>query len=229
MKILAVETSTKRGSVALITEKGVEEDSWDRAESHSEILTQKTEALLEKQSLRLADVDYFASGVGPGSFTGIRVGVNFAKTCCFINKKPAIVANSLELLAVERLHEFPTVVVALLAFRNLIYVGKYCRSSDSPLQEVMAPTAISIEDFQLQDHSDSAVIGDLPLRYPKVKSLRSLSTFTEISLPKAASFRHFAFPHLDQRHVLPWNEIVPLYVRASEAEEKLRESLFKPT
>lgn len=229
MKILAVETSTNRGSVALITDRRVQELHWERSESHSEILTSKVQEILDKNGVTLRDLTHFATGVGPGSFTGIRVGVNFCKSCSYIQNRPAIVANSLELIAAEKLQHHKQVIVALQAFRNLIYVGKYHRNSASPVSEIAAPKALTFDEFAKEDHSEYAIVGDLPLRYPKARGLHSLSTFADIDLPKASSFQFFAQPQPDQRHVLTWNEIVPLYIRASEAEEKLRESLFKRT
>ena len=68
-------TSTPLGSVALITDKDVSELTWDQQQSHAEVVTLETEKLLKQNNLELKDIDLFACGTGPGSFTGIRVAL----------------------------------------------------------------------------------------------------------------------------------------------------------
>ncbi|WP_374031537.1 tRNA (adenosine(37)-N6)-threonylcarbamoyltransferase complex dimerization subunit type 1 TsaB [Bdellovibrio bacteriovorus] len=81
MKVLAMETSTAVGGVAIIVDGNiVAEETTLRQKTHSEIISPFTENCLLKAGLKLEDIDVFAVGQGPGSFTGIRVAANAGKT-----------------------------------------------------------------------------------------------------------------------------------------------------
>lgn len=224
MIILAAETSSPQGSLALIKSKDkVDEITWDRAESHSEIITLNAQKLLKKNHINFKDIDLFATGIGPGSFTGLRVAINFIKTCAYINNRPAFAANTLELIASNADTKEVNIRVAICAFRNLIYTATYKRAGSAELQELDSPRAMTIDEFKNLDHKNYLLLGDLEVLYPAVHKLLSKGSFLEVQRAHAQNFKYFYDKLLDQGMELPWTKIQPLYVRASEAEEKLRE------
>lgn len=80
MKILAMETSTLVGGVAVVIDgKVAAEESSLRQKSHSENISPFVDHCLSKAGLKLEDIDVFAVGQGPGSFTGIRIAANAEK------------------------------------------------------------------------------------------------------------------------------------------------------
>jgi tRNA threonylcarbamoyladenosine biosynthesis protein TsaB len=97
---LALDTSTSTGSLALSRGQDILfEYNWRRQKSHSETVTAEIENALEKLNLKAKDVELFAVGTGPGSFTGIRVAVNIAKTFSYSLDIPLVAIDSLEILA----------------------------------------------------------------------------------------------------------------------------------
>ena len=101
MTILCLETSTKACSVALGKNGKLLalKESVDEQYSHAENLTLYIEDACKQANIRLKDVDAIAVSKGPGSFTGLRIGVSAAKGLCYALDKPLIAINSLEAMA----------------------------------------------------------------------------------------------------------------------------------
>ena len=101
MMILCLETSTKSCSVAL-GQNGkliALKESFDEKHSHAENLTLYIQEVIKKAGISLKDIDAVAVSKGPGSFTGLRIGVSTAKGLCYALNKPLIGVNSLEAMA----------------------------------------------------------------------------------------------------------------------------------
>ena len=102
-KILAVETSGYQGSVALTGGRdGVDERSL-AAEGmrNAQTLVMEVQQLLQDHSVDASDIDGVAVSIGPGSFTGLRVGVVFAKTFCWANGCPLIAVDTFQAVACQ--------------------------------------------------------------------------------------------------------------------------------
>lgn len=97
MKILAIDTASKVASVAIIENNHVIEQMNDNTEKeHSITLMPMIKEILEKANITLDDIDLIATNIGPGSFTGIRIGIATAKALSDVKKIPTISVNSLE-------------------------------------------------------------------------------------------------------------------------------------
>ncbi|MGF0039462.1 tRNA (adenosine(37)-N6)-threonylcarbamoyltransferase complex dimerization subunit type 1 TsaB [Peptoniphilaceae bacterium SGI.131] len=100
MKVLAIDTSTMISSVAILEDGQIIGDySVNQVRTHSEMLMVMVRDLLDNLGLKLEDIDLFAVSKGPGSFTGLRIGVTIAKTLAQVFNKPIIGISSLEALA----------------------------------------------------------------------------------------------------------------------------------
>ncbi len=101
MKFLAIDTGAKKLTVA--AKNGEEEValSLDCAMQHSVRLFETIEEVLSRARLTLAELDFIACVVGPGSFTGIRIGISAVKGLCFAAEKPALVVTSFEEIAYD--------------------------------------------------------------------------------------------------------------------------------
>src|SRR5437868_12256809 len=108
MIVHAMETSTQLGGVAVIKDGQVlATESSLRQKSHSEVLNRFVQNCLTKANLKLTDIDAFAVGQGPGSFTGIRVAANAGKSFSYVYSKPLVTIDSLVLLAAAVKSELP--------------------------------------------------------------------------------------------------------------------------
>jgi tRNA threonylcarbamoyladenosine biosynthesis protein TsaB len=138
MQILAIETSTLTGSVALLSDdRLLGELTLSVSVQHSERLMPAIEQILRDASITPEEVDAYAVAVGPGSFTGLRIGIAAAQGLALAHGKPLVGVSSLEGLARNVLY-FPGVIVPLVnAYRNEIYRGRYRSDKDRliPLDE----------------------------------------------------------------------------------------------
>jgi tRNA threonylcarbamoyladenosine biosynthesis protein TsaB len=136
MQILAIETSTLTGSIALVSGGNVlGEVTLSVSVQHSERLMPAIEELLRDASVLPKEIDLYTVSAGPGSFTGLRIGMAAAQGLALAYGKPVVGVSTLEGLAMNGLY-FPGLVVPMLnAFRSEIYWGVY-RSDGSGMEEV---------------------------------------------------------------------------------------------
>src|SRR5574340_111067 len=100
MLVLGIETATKTGGVALINEKGVIAEYTSNIEvTHSERLMANVDRLLKDTGIALADVEGLAVSIGPGSFTGLRIGIATIKGIVLATGKPVAAVPTLAALA----------------------------------------------------------------------------------------------------------------------------------
>lgn len=99
LKVLALDSATEACSVALFCNGDIQEEFAIIERGHAEHLLPMTEMLLEKAAMQLNDVDLFAFGAGPGSFTGLRIGAAMVQGLALATGKPVIPVSSLAALA----------------------------------------------------------------------------------------------------------------------------------
>lgn len=103
MKVLAIDTTTKDLVVALITEDGVLDNTQRNIGTHhSERLCGAVTQLLESANVSFAELDAYACAIGPGSFTGIRIGVSTVKGYATACDKPLLAVNCLQAIACSK-------------------------------------------------------------------------------------------------------------------------------
>jgi tRNA threonylcarbamoyl adenosine modification protein YeaZ len=178
---------------------------------------------LKKKGFSFADLDLIAVTNGPGSFTGIRVSGNIAKTMAYAAKKKLWVTDSLSVLKEQAISN-SDVFCCLNAFKNMVFVSVYKNH-----KLVDGPTVITNENANsyLVKHfaqSPFAVIGN-GWQDLKHKLSQGLIDHVEFNpqlthWPSAQTLGQMAFKNKNQ--TFEWNSYVPLYLRSSEAEENLR-------
>ncbi len=229
--VLAVETSTSLGSLALISgQNTLKQLTWQREGSHSELVTKSFDELMKSLNLHLQSIAYIAVGVGPGSFTGIRVGVNFARALGFSLSRPVFAMNSLHLLVHQKsLETYRRPVFALqYGFRDIFYVGEYCLAQGITTNfiEVQKPRAVVARDVIKFIPAGARVVGGglhALETLPGGPYLGSWSTdLRDTTAPEACFFSKTLVGISENPPLTDWIHTVPLYIRASEAEEKLR-------
>lgn len=124
MKILGIETSTMLGGVAIADEKGlIAETRLNVKSTHSERLMATIDEQLRQSDLALSDIDVFAVASGPGSFTGLRIGLSTAKGLCYATGKPLVMIPTLEAFARSFPFSKHPVCVMLDARRGEVYAA----------------------------------------------------------------------------------------------------------
>jgi tRNA threonylcarbamoyladenosine biosynthesis protein TsaB len=229
---LACDTSTASGSLALFDHSNlIAQECWSKEGSHSEAITTSFLQLLHKHSFKLQDLQFVATGVGPGSFTGIRVSVNFIRALAQALDKSVLTLNSLHLTAVQPgLKSAYRVRVLQYAFRNLYYTAEY--EIFESVQEVESPTCQPADQILPLISEKTLVIGT---GYERLRSEIEARSSVRLNfkqnifdLPQARFFSTLVETDQYQSHLTDWIHTIPLYIRASEAEEKMKAGLLKP-
>jgi tRNA threonylcarbamoyladenosine biosynthesis protein TsaB len=192
------------GSIAL----GSFERRWNKLAMHSEIATIELQEILKEAGKKLEDVSGFAVNIGPGSFTGLRVGINLVRTLAYALEKPVATFTSLEAIAFENGKAGEKILVAIKAIQNFYYAGAYEKTADG-MRTLVEPFSAAIDEVRAKGPYDRTIVEGLPgeMLIPSAKTLVAMSVHASFS---------------------KWNSVKPLYVRASEAEEKLKKGLLKP-
>lgn len=231
-KILAFESSTKLGSVAIIQNgqcTHYKESEIQR--SHSENLHQFTSDLLREAHLELSDIDCFATGIGPGSFTGIRVSVNAIKAFGYAFSKPVVGIDSLFCLAFQNPVEHQKTLCLINAYKNMSYFGIF-QYQGLDTTSIQSPSVVPMRDIETLLSSDFLVVGDgyttyknfLPEKILK-KMIRPSAAF---DYPTARSVGLIAEKSYKNNLTLDWKSLNPLYIRSSEAEETSQGIVWSP-
>lgn len=237
MRVLALETSTACGSVAIAEDiKVLSLRSSMRQRSHSESINPFVQECLIETKFSLDTFDIFAVGLGPGSFTGIRVAANIGKTFSYNYNKPLVAVSSLKLLAIQALNSQQmtsarTILCIINAYKNMCYTAIYQVKNEQTLNsnslvEIVAPTVMTIPQLEAAISAETLVVGDGYSSYLNTFSkdlILKLKRDPDLSdFPLASTLALEAVKMAEQKQYMQWHEFVPLYIRASEAEETLQ-------
>lgn len=229
MKILAIDTSTSVGSVALLVDgQLVAEIAASVRARHGETLLPHVQRVLELGGLAPAGVDLIAVGLGPGSFTGLRVGLAAVKGLAIANGTPVVGVGSLAAIARGLAPAGGVAVVLADAQRGEVFLAAYDVRETEPATELLAP--IHLLPDQAIAHLGGALPEGVPLVFGGTAShahravlataFGSRARFAPAALdfPRAA---HLALEAaaLHAKHG-PSNaaELEPLYVRGADAK-----------
>ena len=245
MHVLGVDTATKAGSVALIEQvRGSEpsrlaEVAHEEELRHAETLLPAVDACLERAGLELGDVDGISVSIGPGSFTGLRVGLATAKGLAFGGGKWVVGVRTLQAYAhaARSEHGADQILVCLDARKGEVYDALFDRAAGGGgVVDVLEEAVQSPQDAvaRLRTHlapdpqTTLCVVGDGAARYPEelVDPLRALRELRVV--PQTPDGRGFAVAELGAAHFWAHGPhdtayLAPRYLRASEAELKLRQ------
>ncbi len=225
MRILAVDTTTSSGSAALLEDRRlVGEIDGESGTTHSARLLGAVDHLLRSEGLAIADVDAFAVAAGPGSFTGIRIGLSTIKALSFASKKPVVPVSSLRALALKLALGGASLVCPVLdAKKGEIYAALF-ESTAGRLLELIPQGAYDPADLfsRLPAGKSIAFIGAGSSVYRDRIPARVLETaaFPERTLFIAHEIGLLGWEGLREGKGVPADGVEPLYFRRSQAEEK---------
>jgi tRNA threonylcarbamoyl adenosine modification protein YeaZ len=207
MKLLAIETSSPKASLALFDGTSLLGScELDQPHSQAERLNSKIAELLANSNLTLSDLTCLALGIGPGSFTGIRVGVNIAKSFAYLLNLPIFTMTSLDNLLFHRGPE--SVIAALNAFNNKVYVGQ-------SLGEHPQVWDLDYLKQRLSSQPKLKVIGDVC----KWLELKDPSMCQE-DFATATKLGQYITTHHKNLQSYDWKSVSPLYLRSIKSEER---------
>ena len=224
MLLLSVDTSSQASTAALLCDGELLcEYTQNQNKTHSVKMLPMIEQMLADVAVSLSDIDVFACGIGPGSFTGVRIGVatvrGFAKTL----DKPCVAVNSLEILA-NNVSCFNGTAVALISAReNECYCAMYEKGA-----EVLPPCVMTVEEIAAAVSEKEACIfvGDGAVcNREKLESLAENAVFAtgKANIISAQSAAEVAQKAVGENRITTCEGLIPLYLRKSQAEREYEE------
>ncbi len=222
MRILGIETATRTGSVAVVSEGGVVAEYTLNIElTHSERLMSTVDRVIKDTGLALSDMDGFAVSIGPGSFTGLRIGVSAVKGLALVTNKPVAAVPTLRALAWNLPHSLYPICPLLDAKKKEVYAAIYQYEDDS-LVQVMPETAISLKDLAGKIAGKTVFTGEAANAFRNdiraVFGERALFAPLSASVPSAASVAEIGLGMLTSGARTDADSLIPLYIRRPEAE-----------
>ncbi len=233
MKVLSIETSTLAGGVALMDEKRlIAEYRLDVVVHHSERILSAIDLLLKESGTTVADLDAIAVSVGPGSFTGLRVGLATAKGLAIARNKPLVLIPTLEAFATIFRYSEAWIVPFIDARKAEVYWALF-ESKDGQIRRC-SPDAASTPEIALREITSLSTaqqgqksvlfVGDGVKRYRKLilKEMSDLVRFPSpiFQFPSASTVAELALIKLENEEFCDPVLAVPSYVRASTPELK---------
>jgi tRNA threonylcarbamoyladenosine biosynthesis protein TsaB len=220
VSILALDTTKKTATIAtFINQKKAIYNTFE-GESHSESLMDKIDEALTSQGANIADIDTFSVVIGPGSFTGIRIGVSLVKAFLFNKPKKCVSVNSFELLAYN-INSDDLKGDFLIAF-NADNRGCYTATFDraKKLKNIELFSLVELKDY-LKSNKLQFFIKDDEKDYFDIiettKKAVNLAADTLINL---------TLQKVKMEEFVSINELEPLYIKLSQAENQYKQKLL---
>jgi len=223
MLILGIESATAQVGCAIGGHEGVLASTHSaRGRRHAESLAPQIEFTLAQAQVDISEISVVAVDVGPGLYTGLRVGLSTAMATAFGLSVPMIGVSSLDLLAFPARHTRRLIVATIDARRGEVFTAFY-RQVPGGVQRVNEPRVITPDDLygELQaEATECLVVGDGALRYRDTLDGLTKIEIADKSLayPSASSLVALAHARALREEFVQPAEITPLYLRRPDAE-----------
>ena len=231
MKILAVDTSATAASVCLATEdKILGEFYTNTALTHSQTLVPMAEQVLKTTRTDMDEIDYFAVNAGPGSFTGVRIGVAAVKGMAFKNNTPCVSVSTLESMAYNLLGNDCVVCAVMDARCSQVYNALF-KISGANIERLCEDRALALSDLklELEKITDKIIlVGDGAELCAKFLENSLSNVFLapiNNRVQTAASTAMAAFKSISEDKTMSPAELMPTYLRLPQAQRELNKRL----
>ncbi len=227
MKILAIDTTSSVASVAVSIDDTLSaEYTLNHGLTHSKFLLSMIDEVLSRLGLTLSDMDYFAVANGPGSFTGLRIGIATVKGLAFAENKPVIAVSTLEAMAYNYSHSDYVICPLMDARAGQVYTALYKRVRGN-LKEILPPQATEIENIlsAVSKYKKVLFLGDgVKPNFEILESFGPTARFGEFNnnMQRASSIALLARKKALLGDISSSEELVPQYLRLSQAEREAK-------
>ena len=224
MKILGIDTTTQRLCLGLYVDGKFYEYSLKVGRSLSALLVPTIQRVICAVGLKISEIDYFACGLGPGSFTGMRIGLATIKGLSVVKNKPIIGISTLDILAKNVNIKDRLIVTALDARRSLIYCSSY-KFQQGSLKRKSAYLLLSLEELIKKFPSKVVVLGDAVALYgdallTRIKNATVLDK--DYWSPQAHNLMSLALAKIKAKQFSSVLTVKPIYLYSKECQIKTR-------
>ncbi len=225
MLILAIETTAVTASAALVDENGIIANfNVNNKLTHSQKLLPMIDAVLVQSGYSIEDVELFCVSAGPGSFTGVRIGIATIKGLAFAHNIPCVTVSSLEALAYLNKNLGFVMCPVMDARRNEYYNALF----DADMNRIAPDRAISAQELEEELKAYSGVIlnGDGALKYynwleNRLPNVRLAGEAT--LLQNACAVGMCGYEKYKKGEIISSSELSPVYLRKPQAEREYKE------
>ncbi|WED22556.1 tRNA (adenosine(37)-N6)-threonylcarbamoyltransferase complex dimerization subunit type 1 TsaB [Vibrio sp. JC009] len=226
-KILALDTSTENCSVALLIDDKITCRSAIAPRDHTKLVLPMVDELLKEAGIKLNDLDALAFGRGPGSFTGVRIGIGIAQGLAFGADLPMIGISTLGAMAQAtwRRHGAQRVACAIDARMSEVYWARLERQENGDWvevdQECVIPPQVLAEQTQASEELWTQAGTGWDAYADELAGLKIKSESSEVRFPDAEDIVVLAKRKLEKGETVPAEESSPVYLRDKVAWKKL--------
>lgn len=226
-KILAIDTSTENCSVALLVNDQVISRSEVAPRDHTKKVLPMVDEVLKEAGVTLQDLDALAFGRGPGSFTGVRIGIGIAQGLAFGADLPMIGVSTLAAMAQAsyRLHGATDVAVAIDARMSEVYWARYTRQENGEWagvdEECVIPPANLVAEAKADDVTWTTAGTGWDAYQSELAGLPFSVTASEVLYPDSQDIVVLAKQELEKGNTVPVEESSPVYLRDNVTWKKL--------
>lgn len=217
---IAIETSGTGGSVALLRGPHVAESlDLEANQRTASVLAPALARLLEELDRQRSTLRFVSVTHGPGSFTGLRIGVTTAKTLAYALKTPVVPVDTLAVIAAQlfaTISEISQLVVGLNAYRGQVYVRQECRGQGTARSSEIWSSE-KWKKFLDEAPRNIVIAGNAA---PSRLSRPFADEFANSSMPTAAGLGRIAWERFQRGERIDPMQLTPAYLRPSAAEEK---------
>lgn len=233
MKLLALDSSAVSASVAILDgDKLIGECFVNTKQTHSQTLMPMVRDLLTSTKTALDEIDVYAVSVGPGSFTGVRIGVSCVKGMAFAQEKPCIGVSTLESMAYPLVMLNGIVCGVMDARCQQVYNGLF-RVQNGQVKRIANDCAVSISDLAklLEQYTDETIylVGDGAKLCKESEAFAPLSVQLvpeHLQYQRAAGVAQCAMKQLRLgASAVTAEQLAPIYLRLPQAERELKKKL----
>lgn len=229
VKILSLDASTEACSVALLSDNNIDAIKEVTPQGHTKVMLSLVDQLLNRNNITLNDLDAVACGVGPGSFTGVRIGVSMAQGLAFGADKKLIGIGDLKAMAWNAIKDTKVdlAVSAIDARMSEVYLGIYKRDEQGNVQQLIENKVLSPENARKEIES---IVKNLKFcycgtgfnTYPQIiEGLNAVKANED--LPWADAVAELASVDFADNKAEDPENVQPLYVRDTVTWKKVNE------
>ncbi len=230
MRILAIDTSTMLGGIAIMDESLlIAESRLNVRSTHSERLMTEIEHCLKQSGIKISDIDVFAVAAGPGSFTGLRIGLSTVKGFYYATGKPIVSVPTLEALAWNFPYSKYPVCTMLDARKKEVYAALF-KWEEGNFIRLINETSAKPEEFARDalrvTHDDKFIFaGEGSALYRdkiiEVMGEKAIFASPEKTVPSPANVAVLGLKKAKAGEFSEPISLIPIYIRKSEAEIKI--------
>jgi len=222
MKILGIDTSTKFLCLGICDDRRIYGYNLEVERRLSVLLTVTIQRTLDAAGLKPKDVDYFACGLGPGSFTGLRIGASAIKGLGWALHKPVIGISSLDIIAKNAGISDRPLVTVIDARRNLLYCG-FFTNKDGRLKKTKPYMLLNQKEFLKKVPAGSILLGDAVSLYREewIRNIRSVTLLDKDAwYPKPHHLMALVLERIKEGRLGCAFDIKPIYLYPKECQIK---------